>query len=62
MPRLGRMLTINEAAKRLQLSPRTIQRMIRANVLRTVQIGHSRRIVARDLEAIAAGKRGQISL
>ncbi|PZR88627.1 MAG: DNA-binding protein [Stutzerimonas stutzeri] len=47
------LLTVEQAAERLKLHPKTVLRFIREGRLRATRVGKSYRIVASDLEAFA---------
>jgi len=53
----GIFLTADQAAKRLDLHPKTVRRLIREKRLRAHKIGKSWRILASDLEAFAGATR-----
>ena len=56
-PRLSRMLSKQQAADLLSLSPKTITRKIQAGQLRSHRFGRSVRISEEDLAAFTAARR-----
>jgi excisionase family DNA binding protein len=50
-PRSQELITVDAAAKRLQLHPKTVLRSIRSGRLRATRIGKAYRIVSADLDA-----------
>ena len=42
-------VTVTEAARRMSVSSRTIQRMIRSGELKSIQVGRARRVVVASL-------------
>jgi excisionase family DNA binding protein len=53
------LLTLDEAADRLRISRRTVERLIAAGRIRTVNIGRRRFVTERELEAFVAASRGR---
>jgi excisionase family DNA binding protein len=45
------LLTTEQVAKKLQLTRRTVERMIKDNRLKSLKIGRSRRVDSNDLDA-----------
>ena len=52
-PRNLELMTVDAAARRLQVHPKTVLRSIRAGRLRATRIGKAYRIVSADLDAFA---------
>lgn len=50
---MNALLTVEQAAERLKLHPKTVLRFIREGRLRATRVGKSYRIVASDLDAFA---------
>jgi len=50
---MTRLLTVNEAAKQLSLSPRTVRKLIAGRQIRHVRLGRCIRIEERELARIA---------
>jgi excisionase family DNA binding protein len=48
-------LTLDEAAERMRVSRRTVERLIAEGRIRPVRIGRSVRVTDRELEAFLAG-------
>jgi len=53
------LLTREDVAKRLQLSTRTIDRLVAAGQLKVVRLGTNVRVRAEDLEAFIAVRAGE---
>ena len=56
MPEL---LTLNQVAAHLQVSRRTVERLVAAGRIRVVHIGRAIRVSDRELEAYVAAQRGR---
>ena len=56
---MDELLTVEQVAKKLQLTTRTIERMIKDKRLKSFKIGRARRIDAADLEAFIAEQKRQ---
>jgi len=55
------LVDLEEAAQHLAVSRRTVERLILDGSLRSVRVGHSRRIAMSDLEAFVQGLRAERS-
>ena len=56
------MLTVPEAARRLQRNPETIRRWIREGKLRATKVGTQHILEERDLDAMLADSGGMVEL
>ena len=55
----GSLYTVEQAAERLKLHPKTVLRMIRDGRLKAARIGKAYRIAAEDLDAVAGVARAE---
>ena len=55
------LFTLDEAAERLRVSRRTLERLIAAGRIRTVAIGRRRLVTDRELDAFVAASRARLS-
>ena len=53
------LLTLDQVADRLQVSRRTVERLVAAGRIRIVRIGRAIRVTERELEAYVAAQRGR---
>jgi excisionase family DNA binding protein len=53
---MTQLLTLTEAAERLRISRRTLERLVRAGRIRVVPIGSRRLVTERELEAFVAAQ------
>jgi excisionase family DNA binding protein len=58
----GTLLTVEQAAHRLSLHPKTVLRFIREKRLRATRIGKAYRILTSDLESFAGAESGHAGL
>jgi len=56
---LGNLYTVEQAAERLQLHPKTVLRMIRDGRLKAARVGKAYRIAGDDLDAVAGVARAE---
>ena len=54
------LLTLNDVADRLQVSRRTVERLVAAGRIRIVRVGRLIRVTERELEAYVAAQRGRV--
>lgn len=58
---MSELLTIPEVADRLRVSRRTVERLVKAGRIRTVNIGRRRLVTDREFEAYVAAARGRVA-
>ena len=54
---MAELFTLDQVAVRLQVSRRSVERLIAAGRLRPVKVGHLTRVTDRELEVYLAGQR-----
>jgi len=54
------LLTLDQVADQLQVSRRTVERLVAAGRIRIVRVGRLIRVTERELEAYVAAQRGRV--